>query len=149
MKYKTARLGSLEIQDKDIILFPDALYGFDQEKEFALLPLDPKIESPMEWLQSLRTRELAFVVTDPFFFLPEYKMILSDSERSQLEIESTESVKVRVIVTIPKVHTEMTANLVAPLVINQKNGMAKQIVLTSAEYDTKHSLISSDNKEIS
>ena len=142
MKYKTARLGSLEIQDKDIILFPDALYGFDQEKEFALLPLDPKIESPMEWLQSLRTRELAFVVTDPFFFLPAYKMILSDSERAQLEIESTESVKVRVIVTIPKVHTEMTANLVAPLVINQKNGMAKQIVLTSAEYDTKHSLMS-------
>ena len=150
MKYETARFGSLEIQDKDILLFPDALYGFDQEKEFALLPLDPKIESPMEWLQSLRTRELAFVVTDPFFFLPEYKMILSDSERTQLEIESTESVKVRVIVTIPKVHTEMTANLVAPLVINQKNGMAKQIVLTSAEYDTKHSLMSSDNnKEMS
>jgi flagellar assembly factor FliW len=43
----------------------------------------------------------------------------------------------------------MTANLVAPLVINQKNRLAKQVVLTSAEYDTKHSLISSKNKKIS
>ena len=149
MKYETARFGSVEIQDKDILLFPGALYGFDQEKEFVILPLDPKIESPMEWLQSLRSRELAFIVTDPFLFVPEYKMVLSDSEMNQLEIESMESVAARVIVTIPKVHSEMTANLVAPLVINQKNRLAKQVVLTSAEYDTKHSLISSQNKKIS
>ena len=149
MKYETARFGSLEIQDQDILVFPDALYGFDQEKEFALLPLDPTIESPMEWLQSLTSRELAFIVTDPFLFVPEYKMVLSDGEQTQLEIESMESVVVRVIVTIPKVHTEMTANLVAPIVINQKKSLAKQVVLTNAEYDTKYSLMSKKNKEIS
>jgi flagellar assembly factor FliW len=149
MKYETARFGSLEIQDQDILVFPDALYGFDQEKEFALLPLDPTIESPMEWLQSLTSRELAFIVTDPFLFIPEYKMVLSESEQTQLGIESMESVVVRVIVTIPKVHTEMTANLVAPIVINQKKSLAKQVVLTNAEYDTKHSLMSKKNKEIS
>jgi flagellar assembly factor FliW len=60
-----------------------------------------------------------------------------------------ESVVVRVIVTIPKVHTEMTANLVAPIVINQKKSLAKQVVLTNAEYDTKHPLMSKKNKEIS
>ena len=114
MKYETARFGSLEIQDEDVLFFPDALYGFDQEKEFALLPLDLNVESHMEWLQSLRTRELAFILTDPFLFVPQYKMVLSDSEKDQLKIESTESVAVRVIVTIPKVHTEMTANLLAP-----------------------------------
>ena len=149
MKYETARFGSLEIQDQDILVFPDALYGFDQEKEFALLPLDPTIESPMEWLQSLKSRELAFIVTDPFLFIPEYKMVLSDSEQTQLGIESMESVVVRVIVTIPKVHTEMTANLVAPIVINQEKSLAKQVVLTNAEYDTKYSLMSKKNKEIS
>ena len=95
----------------------------------------------------MRTRELAFIVTDPFVFVPEYAMVLSDSERTQLKIESTESVIVRVIVTIPEVHTKMTANLVAPLVIHQKNRLAKQIVLTSAEYDTKHPLIAQKNKE--
>lgn len=148
MKYETARFGSIAVQGEDILLFPEALYGFDQEKEFVLLPLDPNIDSPMEWLQSLRTPELAFIVTDPFLFMPQYKMVLNDDEKHQLKIESTESVVIRVIVTIPKVHTEMTANFVAPLVINQKNRLAKQIVLTSAEYDTKHCLMPQGNKEI-
>ena len=148
MKYESARFGSIEVQTEDVILFPEALYGFDQEKEFVLQPLDPNIDSPMEWLQSLRTPELAFIVTDPFLFLPQYKMVLNDDEKNQLEIDSTESLVIRVIVTIPKVHTDMTANLVAPLVINQKNRLAKQIVLTSAEYDTKHCLMPKKNKRM-
>ena len=147
MKYETARFGSIDVQAEDVLLFPEALYGFDQEKEFVLLPLDPNIDSPMEWLQSLRTPELAFIVTDPFLFVPQYKMVLNDDEKRQLKVESTESMVIRVIVTIPKVHAEMTANLVAPLVINQKNRLAKQIVLTSAEYDTKHCLMPGGDKE--
>ena len=141
MKYKTARFGLVDVKDEDIFLFPEALYGFDQEKEFALLPLDASIDSPMEWLQSLQTPELAFIVTDPFLFVPEYKMLLNDDEKHQLKIESTATVLIRVIVTIPQVYSEMTANLVAPLVINEKNHLSKQIVLTSAEYDTKHLLM--------
>jgi flagellar assembly factor FliW len=43
----------------------------------------------------------------------------------------------------------MTANLVAPIVINQEKSLAKQVVLTNAEYDTKYSLMSKKNKEIS
>ena len=147
MKYETARFGSIDVQAEDVLLFPEALYGFDQEKEFVLLPLDPNIDSPMEWLQSLRTPELAFIVTDPFLFVPQYKMVLNDDEKRQLKVESTESMVIRVIVTIPKVHAKMTANLVAPLVINQKNRLDKQIVLTSAEYDTKHCLMPQDDKE--
>ena len=141
MKYKTARFGLVDVRDEAILLFPEALYGFDQEKEFVLLPLDAGIDSPMEWLQSLSTPELAFIVTDPFLFVPQYKMVLNDDEKHQLKIESIESVLIRVIVTIPQVHSEMTANLVAPLVINEKNQLSKQIVLTSAEYDTKHLLM--------
>ncbi|KMP11126.1 flagellar assembly factor FliW [Candidatus Nitromaritima sp. SCGC AAA799-A02] len=147
MNYETARFGSLEIKDDEIINFPDGLYGFDKEKEFVLLPLDPQIESPMEWLQSLRTPELAFVVTDPFLFVPQYKMVLSDDEKDQLKIKSAESVMIRVIVTIPKVHADMTANLVAPLVINQENRLARQIVLTTAEYDTRHCLLPKGDPE--
>jgi flagellar assembly factor FliW len=137
----------LDIQDEDILHFPDALYGFEQEDRFVLLPLDPNIESPMEWLQSLETPVLAFIVTDPFVFVPQYNMVLSDSEKDLLKIESTESVAIRVIVTIPKVHTEMTANPVAPLVINQQNNLARQTVLTSAEYDTRHYLMPQEKIE--
>ena len=33
------------------------------------------------------------------------------------------------------------------LSINQKKSLAKQVVLTNAEYDTKHSLMAKKNKE--
>ena len=137
----------MDIQDEDILHFPDTLYGFEQEGRFVLLPLDPNIESPMEWLQSLETPALAFIVTDPFIFVPQYNMVLSDSGKDLPKIESTESVAIRVIVTIPKVHTEMTANPVAPLVINQQNNLARQTVLTSAEYDTRHYLMPQEKIE--
>ncbi|MCH8157363.1 MAG: flagellar assembly protein FliW, partial [Nitrospinae bacterium] len=119
MKYETTRFGSIEVQDSDIIHFSDGLYGFERELKFVLLPLDPDIESPMEWLQSLTTSRLAFIVTDPFLFVQDYNLVLSDDEKDRLKIESQESVLVRVIVTVPEVHTDMTANLIAPLVINQ------------------------------
>jgi len=35
----------------------------------------------------------------------------------------------------------MTANLVAPLVINSSKRVAKQFVLTTMEYDTRHYLL--------
>ncbi len=90
---------------------------------------------------------LAFIVTDPFVFVPQYNMVLSDSGKDLPKIESTESVAIRVIVTILKVHTEMTANPVAPLVINQQNNLARQTVLTSAEYDTRHYLMPQEKIE--
>lgn len=136
MRYDTSRFGPVEILDNEIIHFPKGLYGFEQEKKFALMPFDPNIESPMEWLQSLMTPELAFAVTDPFLFVPNYKPVLTMEEKNQLEIQGNTAISHRVIVTIPEVFTEMTANLIAPLVINTDKMQAKQIVLTSIEYDT-------------
>lgn len=147
MKYETTRFGSLEVEENDILDFFEGLYGFDQERRFVLLPLDPHIESPMEWLQSLKTPGLAFIVTDPFIFVPQYKMVLSDDEKGKLKIENPESLSIRVIVTIPPVHTDMTANLIAPLVINTDNRLAKQVVLTTAEYDTRHYLLPREDQE--
>jgi flagellar assembly factor FliW len=41
----------------------------------------------------------------------------------------------------------MTANPVAPLVINQQNNLARQTVLTSAEYDIRHYLMPQEKIE--
>jgi flagellar assembly factor FliW len=35
----------------------------------------------------------------------------------------------------------MTANLIAPLIINKDKGVAKQFVLTNMDYDTRHYLL--------
>ena len=53
MKVETTRFGTLDISDEEIVRFPEGLYGFEKETEFILLPFNPNVESPMEWMQSL------------------------------------------------------------------------------------------------
>ena len=141
MKVSTSRFGTLDIQDNEIIQFSDGLYGFEKETEFALLPFNPNVESPMEWMQSLKSSHLAFVLTDPYLYLQDYKLKLSEEDKKRVQLEDEESFLTRAIVTIPENYLEMTANLIAPLIINKDKGVAKQFVLTSMDYDTRHYLL--------
>ena len=141
MKFETARFGAIEVKEDEILYFPEGLYGFEQERKFVLMPFDPNIESPMQWLQSLQTPGLTFVVTDPYLFIPDYQLTLTSEEKKLLQIDEESNISSRVIVNIPKVHAEMTANMVAPLVFNVGKKLAKQIVLTNIEYDTRRRLL--------
>ena len=141
MKVETSRFGTLDISEKEIVRFPEGLYGFEKETEFTLLPFNPNVESPMEWMQSLKSTHLAFVITDPYLYLPDYKLKLSEEDKKLVELEDDDLYLTRAIVTIPENYYEMTANLIAPLVINKEKSIAKQFVLTNMNYDTRHYLL--------
>ena len=141
MKIETSRFGTIDISEKEIVRFPEGLYGFEKETEFTLLPFNPNVESPMEWMQSLNSDHLAFVVTDPYLYLPDYKLKLSEEDKKGIELEENDLFLTRAIVTIPENYSEMTANLIAPVVINKVKGVAKQFVLTNMDYDTRHYLL--------
>ena len=147
MNYETTRFGSLEVKESEIINFPVGLYGFEKERDFIRLPFNPNIDSPMEWLQSLTTPGLAFVVTDPFLYISDYSVKLTEEEKKHIRIEPESTVLTRAIVTVPENYLEMTANLVAPIVINLEAGLARQFVLTSMEYDTRHHLLPREIRE--
>ena len=141
MKVNTSRFGTLDIADNEIIRFPDGLYGFEKETEFTFLPFNPNVESPMEWMQSLKSSHLAFVITDPYLYLQDYKLKLSEDDKKRVNLKNEEPFLTRTIVTIPENYLEMTTNLIAPLIINKDKGVAKQFVLTSMDYDTRHYLL--------
>ena len=141
MKVETTRFGTIDISEQEIIRFPEGLYGFEKEKEFTLLPFNPNVESPMEWMQSLKSDHLAFVVTDPYLYLADYKLKLSEEDKKRVELEEDDLFLTRAIVTIPENYSEMTVNLIAPVVINKDKGVAKQFVLTNMDYDTRHYLL--------
>jgi len=141
MKYQSTRFGEFEVTDNEILNCPDGLYGFEQETQFALLPFDPNIDSPLEWLQSLTTPELAFVVTDPIPFVPDYEVTLAVEDRRAIGLTEDEAFHIRVIVTVPEDYRRMTGNLLAPLVIHPRMNTAKQVVLTQPDYNTRHPLL--------
>ena len=148
MKVETSRFGTIDISEKEIVRFPEGLYGFEKETEFTLLPFNPNVESPMEWMQSLKSDHLAFVVTDPNLYLSDYKLKLSEEDKKRVELEEDDLFLTRAIVTIPENYSEMTVNLIAPLLINKDKGVAKQFVLTNMNYDTRHYLLPEEMRNV-
>ncbi|WP_062354129.1 flagellar assembly protein FliW [Bacillus kwashiorkori] len=136
MKINTKYFGEIEIQESDIITFETGIPGFLMETEFVILPLsDDKVFHAM---QSVKTAELAFVITNPFLFFQEYDFSLEDSVVEQLAIERVEEVQVYNILTVRDPLPDTTANLQAPIIINSKNNFAKQVILNNTEYQTRH-----------
>lgn len=140
----TARFGEIEIEEEKIIMFSAGIPAFEEEQEFVIIPYDE--ESPFVFLQSVQTAELAFLMTSPFIFFPEYQFEIDDDSIEVLGIEKEENLLIYALLTLPgKDIKQMTANLLGPIVINQKNHQAKQIILDKSEYKTKHLLFHGQN----
>ena len=138
-KVTTSRFGELEIEEKRVITFKDGIPAFEDEHEFTILPYDE--ESPYYFMQSLKTPGLAFLLTVPFLFFPEYTFEIDDVSEEELEITDREKVYCYALVTIPNYSIRyMTANLLAPIILNTANMKAKQIVLDNTNYKTKERL---------
>lgn len=136
MKINTARYGEIEIDPARIISVNDGIIGFPNYRRYIFLPF---LEgSPFELFQALDQPDLAFVVMNPFVFKADYQFDLGDQDIADLQVAGKEDIQIRVIVTIPRDPREMTANLQAPLIINEPRLLAKQIILHDGEYTTKH-----------
>ena len=139
MIIKTTRFGEIEIEDNKIINMPMGLLGFSKLKKYIILDHEPK--SPSKWFQSAEEASLAFVITDPFYFKPNYKLQFKITEVGSLQPKENDELAVSVIVSIPPDPSLMTANLRAPLLFNLRNKKGMQLVIIDSEYTTKHSII--------
>jgi len=139
MKLKTFHFGEIEINEEDIIVFPDGILGFEDIKQYIIIP-NPDSEVPFQWLQSVDEPELAFVITSPFIFKPDYEFDLPEKVVKALEIEKPEDVMTYSLVVVPEDVKDMTMNLRGPIIINTSNRRAKQIVLDKEEYSLKYKL---------
>ena len=136
----TVRFGEVQVDADRILTFVEPILGFGDSHRFVIL--DHADDSPFKWLQSADDPALAFVVTNPKFFGIEYEFALPDEAASQLDIQSAEDALVLTIVNIPQGDPgKMTANLLGPVVVNQANRRAMQVVLNETSYSTKTRLI--------
>ena len=145
-KIYTSRFGEIEVDEKKIIRFKDGIPAFEDEHEFVILPYEE--ESPYYFMQSLSSPDLAFLLTIPFLFFNDYTFELDDETVNELGIEDSENVFYYSMVTIPNGSIRyMTANLLAPIVLNGANMQAKQVVLEKSNYTTKHRLFPESAKK--
>ena len=117
MNVQTTRFGPVEIDDSRVITFPAGLLGFSSYKRYALL--QPSDEGIFYWLQSIDAPDLAFVVSDPMLWVPEYQTTIRREQMDELDLGSLDEAQVYVIIN--KSGQSLTANLQGPLVVNATN----------------------------
>lgn len=139
MKVQSSRFGELDVQEGDIVQFMEGLLGFPDFKRYTILT-DASYD-PFMWMQSLDEPELAFVLVDPLLVDPDYRVEANPGDIRDLGINSAADARVLVIVSIPENPEEMTANLKGPIVVNPATRMARQFVVMSERYDTKHPIL--------
>ena len=138
MVVKTGRFGQLTIDESEVIRIPQGVLGFPEVTRYCLV--DPGDDTLVLWLQSLDKPEVAFPVLEPKIFKLDYIVKLSGAELRELKLDRIDQSAVFSILTIPGDISQMTANLKAPLVINLKDRVAKQVVLQENEYGVKHAM---------
>lgn len=146
MRIYTSRFGEIEVDEKKIVHFKNGIPAFEDEHEFIILPYDE--ESPYYFMQSVKSPDLAFLLTIPFLFFNDYTFEVDDESVKELGITNSDQVFYYTMVTIPNGSIRyMTANLVAPIVLNASNMQAKQVVLEKSNYTTKHRLFPESAKK--
>lgn len=128
MKLETANFGEIEYSAEDVISFASGIYGFEGETEFLYVESDDK-EFQFNWLQSIKSPTLTFIVTVPFMFVENYKFDLDDQMIEQMEINKTDEMTILSIVNIHKEVKNTTINIKAPLIVNIGTRQGKQVIL--------------------
>jgi flagellar assembly factor FliW len=137
----TKAFGMIDILPEQVLRFPDGIFGFSDEKEFALL--EESEESPFKWLQSTRIPSLAFIVIQPELFMKHpYIPDVTEMELNRMEVENISDCLIFVIVTIPESNPElMTANLQGPILINRKKKLARQCISLNEKHSVRVTML--------
>lgn len=138
MLIHSTRLGQIDVSEDKIINFPQGIPGFSDEKSFAFLLYQEG--SPFGFLQSLNEANLTFLVVEPFTFFPKYDFEVDDEITAQLGLSTENLPEVFNVVSVRGKTEEMTANLLAPIIINWRDQRGMQIVLEKTFYTTRHRL---------
>ena len=142
MKFDTTRFGTVDVPENRIITMSQDLLGFPGKRRFCII--QHKEDSPFFWYQSLDDPALAFVITNPWLFKPDYKVDVERVNQTMGWKDDSEDIPAEcyVFVTIPRGSPEkMTANLVGPLIINNTTREAVQVILSDETYSYKYPLV--------
>jgi len=155
IEIQSTRFGNLLVDEERVITFPNGLLGFPDHQRFALIQTGE--ENYFFWLQSADEPNLAFVVTDPTLFFKGYEVPLRDEMRQDLGLDAGAATAgddegardevphfLQVFVICNKVDDWLTGNLLGPLVVNSRNRLAQQVVLTEKKWTTRQPLMRLD-----
>ena len=139
MLLQTKYFGQVDCPEEHVLHFPGGLFGFEEEKRFALLPFEGSGGSLL-CFQSVSTPQLAFVAVNPFSLKPDYAPALAEAELKELGVERSEDLCFYALCVVRSPVGDSTVNLRCPLAVNDRTGKAMQVILDGGGYHMRHSL---------
>jgi flagellar assembly factor FliW len=139
----TKYFGKLEYNEDSLVQFPDGLPGFEDQHGF--LVVQQPATQPLVFVQSITKPELCFIALPVQAACPDYRLAITPEDLEALELPSTwqpvigQDVVCLTIISVGE-DASVTANLLAPLVINMKTRRGRQPILSETEYSHRYPL---------
>jgi flagellar assembly factor FliW len=151
--------------DLPLLRFVHPLPGFPDLTEFALVRLDhagsdpesegepgaapggqapppPEDVDPLLFeLRCLQAPDVRFLVAAPSAFFPDYAFDLDQDVVGELDLHSAEDAMVLVVLTVGADAASTTANLLAPVVVNARNRLAAQVILSGTDWPVRAAVV--------
>jgi flagellar assembly factor FliW len=135
MNIESQRFGTLDINEEELLTFPQGVIGFPTEQRFALVPHHGS--GHIAWLQSASTPGLAFPVVSAHAFGDRYPDVPVESAARDVGIDGEEDSLAIMVVLCALANQPATVNLLAPIVVNATTRKGAQIILEGTRYSTR------------
>ncbi|MEW6441369.1 MAG: flagellar assembly protein FliW [bacterium] len=133
VEFETTRFGKVSLAADAVIDFPKGLIGFEPLKRFVLL--DSRPGSPIQWLQALDDPGVAFLVSDPKVFLPDFELKIGDpgSPEEPPPVCRRESLRTLTLLHVDHAAAVLHVHVQAPLLVDPLARRGVQVIA-----DTPH-----------
>jgi flagellar assembly factor FliW len=128
-------LGECTYRETEVIAFPWGLPGFPQLRRFLVLSVTG--QEGFVWLQSLDEVKVALPLCDPWSLFADYEAPLPLYAQQSLALQAADDFCTLCVCVIREGAAEMTINLLAPVVINLKARIGRQITLENQRYSVR------------
>ena len=143
METNTKYFGTIPYTEEEVITFENGIFGFEEHKRYLLIRFEED-NAGLLCLQNLEDAQLAFIVANPFVFLPDYAPQVAEADLKKLGNPAPESLAFYTTCVLAEDMSQSTTNLRCPLVINGETKQAVQVILEDTAYGFKqpfHELI--------
>jgi flagellar assembly factor FliW len=145
MEINTRDFGKIQIEDDAIYEFPDGLYGFEDDKRFAVFERAFEDISFL-YLQSIDNLIPCFLVFEPWDLYPDYQPLLTNEDLALCQANNADDLIFLVIASVPSTIEELSINIKSPVVLNPKMKKARQVILQNPDYKVKYLPFQKDGK---
>jgi flagellar assembly factor FliW len=140
---ETRYFGLVEYNEESVLVFPDGIPAFEQEKRF--LVMRQPASAPLVFLQSLANPNICFATLPVASACPGYQLRLAPEDLSALGLDRNRQPAIGrdvLCLTILSLTENMspTVNLLAPIVVNLSTLRGRQAIQTGSRYSHREAL---------